>query len=98
MSKYVLYRTAIDDQPIDEELVAVEFGASFEDVLEDLLQAIRDDLSGSPEFANCDVDAYGPEDEEGMTGPDYELMGVVLPPTASENILVDYVVREIEGQ
>ena len=47
MSKYVLYRTAIDDQPIDEELVAVEFGASFEDVLEDLLQAIRDDLSGS---------------------------------------------------
>ena len=46
MSKYVLYRTAIDDQPIDEELVAVEFGASFDDVLEDLLQAIRDDLSG----------------------------------------------------
>ena len=53
-------------------------------------------MSGSPEFANCDVDAYGPEDEEGMTGPDYELMGVVSPPTASENILVDYVGREIE--
>ena len=98
MSKYVLYRTAIDDQPIDEELVAVEFGASFEDVLEDLLQAIRDDLSGSPEFASCDVDAYGPEDEEGMAGPDYELMGAVVPPNASANILVDYVVREIEEQ
>ena len=36
MSKYVLYRTAIDDRPIDEELVAVEFGASFEDVLEEI--------------------------------------------------------------
>ena len=96
MSKYVLYRTAIDDQSIDEELVAVEFGASFDDVLEDLLQAIRDDLSGSPEFANCEVAAYGPEDEDETAGPDYELMGVVSPPTASANILVDYVVREIE--
>ena len=96
MSKYVLYRTAIDDRPIDEELVAVEFGASFDDVLEDLLEAIRDDLSGSPEYASCEVAAYGPEDEEEMAGPDYELMGVVSPPTASENILVDYVVREIE--
>lgn len=96
MSKYVLYRTAIDDQPIDEELVAVEFGASFDDVLEDLLEAIRDDLSGSPEYANCEVAAYGPEDEEETAGPVYELMGVVSPPTASENILVDYVVREIE--
>ena len=96
MSKYVLYRKAIDDQPIDEELVAVEFGASFDDVLEDLLQAIRDDLSGSPEFANCEVAAYGPEDEDETAGPDYELMGVVSPPTASANILVDYVVREIE--
>lgn len=96
MSKYVLYRTAIDDQPIDEELVAVEFGASIEDVLEDLLQAIRDDLSGSPEFANCDVDAYGPEDEDDMSGPDYVLMGAVVPPNAPANILVDYVVREIE--
>mgnify|MGYP005803431809 CR=1 FL=1 len=97
MSKFVLYRTAVDDQWIEEEVVAVEYGASFEDVLEDLLQAIRDDLSGAPEYDNCEVNAYGPDDEYGISSDGYEMTGVVLPPNASENVVVDYVAREVEA-
>ena len=103
MNKYILYRIGIleeDDVNRDEgeaeEMVAVEYGDSIDAVLESLLRAVRDDLSEMPEYAQCGVDAYGPHFEN-CSGNTYDMMGVVIPPVAEKNILVDYIVEEEEA-
>ena len=49
--KYILYRSFgnLDRDVRKHELVAVEYGASIEDVTERLIQAVTDDLEGLPE-------------------------------------------------
>lgn len=103
MNKYILYRIGIveeDDEDRDEveaeEMVAVEFGDTIDDVLENLLRAVRDDLSEMPEYAQCEVNAYGPHSEN-CSGNTYDMMGVVCPPAAEKNILIDYIVEEEEA-
>lgn len=53
-------------------------------------------LSEMPEYAQCEVDAYGPHFEN-CSGNTYDMMGVVIPPVAEKNILVDYIVEEEEA-
>ena len=103
MNKYILYRTGICDEDEDrpdeveaEEMVAVEFGDSIDAVLDSLLRAVRDDLSEMPEYAQCEVFAYGPHFEN-CSGNTYDMMGVISPPVAEKNILVDYIVEEEEA-
>lgn len=103
MNKYILYRIGVDDEDNEdnedreaEELVGVEFGDTLDDVLEDLLAGIRDDLSGMDEYAGCEVNAHGPLDDNFNQSP-FNFIGVVLPPVAEENIVVDYIV-EVEEQ
>ena len=103
MNKYILYRIGgveEDDEDRDEveaeEMVAVEYGDSIDAVLDNLLRAVRDDLSEMPEYAQCEVDAYGPHFEN-CSGNTYDMMGVVIPPVAEKNILVDYIVEEEEA-
>lgn len=103
MNKYVLYRIGIveedeeDREEVEaEELVAVEYGNSIDDVLDNLLRAVRDDLSEMPEYAQCEVNAYGPHFEY-RSGNTYDMTGVVCPPAAEKNILIDYIVEEEEA-
>lgn len=103
MNKYILYRIGMvsedgednEDQEM-EELVAVEFGDDLDGVLEDILRDVRDDLSGMSEYEKCDVDVHGPT-EGNYNNPPFNFLGVVLPPSAEKNILVDYTV-EVEEQ
>ena len=103
MNKYILYRNGIYEEDEDdgadrevEELVAVEYGQALDDVLEDILRDIRDDLTSMAEYAKCSADAYGPIDEDYDNAP-FNFMGVVIPPAAEKNILIDYTV-EVEEQ
>ena len=103
MNKYILYRNGIYEEDEDdgedrevEELVAVECGQALDDVLEDILRDIRDDLTSMAEYAKCSADAYGPIDENYDKAP-FNFMGVVIPPVAEKNILIDYTV-EVEEQ
>lgn len=99
MNKYILYRIGINDEDDEdsenreaEELVGVEFGDTLDDVLEDLLAGIRDDLSGMSEYEGCEVNAHGPLDDN-FNQSHLNFIGVVLPPVAEENIVVEYVVE-----
>lgn len=102
MEKYILYRLGKlnEDNEVDpsdsEELVAVEYGNTLDDVLEDILRGIRDDLEGLGEYAKCSFDAYGPTDQN-YTHPPFSFMGVVVPPAANANILYDYTVEVEES-
>ena len=103
MNKYILYRIGLNSEDNDdredqeaEELVGVEFGNTLDDVLEDLLAGVREDLSGMGEYAMCEINAQGPLFDN-FNNPPFNFMGVVIPPVAEENIVVDYIV-EVEDQ
>ena len=93
--KYKLYRSFgdLDKDVKKHELVAVEYGSTIEDV-ED---ALINDLAGDAEYAGCETSAYAPEpikDFRKVKRYDYEMMGIVYPPHAETNILIDYGIIE----
>ena len=86
--KYILYRSFGDlDKDIKKhELVAVETGRNIDDVTDALIKAVADA-------------AYAPEpikDYRKVRRYQYEMMGIVYPPNADKNILIDYGVVEAE--
>ena len=91
--KYILYRSFGDlDKDIKKhELVAVETGKNIDDV--------ADDLAGMPEYEHCETAAYAPEpvkDFRKVRRYQYEMMGIVYPPNADKNILIDFGIVEKE--
>ena len=99
--KYKLYRSLgnPDKAVRKHELVAVETGKSICDVTDALIQAVRDDLAGLPEYARCETGAYAPEQVHSFRQVkryQYEMMGVVIPKYAEKNILIDYGIIEEE--
>ena len=94
--KYILYRSFGDlDKDIKKhELVAVEIGKNIDDVADALIKAAADDLAGMPEFEH-----YTPEpikDFRKVRRYQYEMTGIVYPPNADKNILIDYGIVETE--
>lgn len=80
-------------------LVAVETGKNIDDVADALIRAVRDDLSERPEHAHCETAAYAPEPIKSFRRVRryrYEMMGIVYPKYAEENILIDYGIIEEE--
>lgn len=75
-----------------EELVAVELGESYFDVVQAIVDAINADLSELPESEGCSV--YCRESGNSDNDCVAEFIGVIAPPFASENILKQYTVRE----
>ncbi len=99
--KYILYRSLrnLDRQVKQHELVAVEFGKSIDDVTDALIKDAADDLAAMPEYAHCETAAYAPEpmdETRRVKRYQYEMTGIVYPPYAEKNILIDYGIVEVE--
>ena len=99
MRKYKLFRSTgdLDKSVRKHELVAVENGSSIDEVTDALIHAVRDDLAEMPEYAHCETAAYAPEPVKSFRRVkryQYEMMGVVYPKYAEENILIDYGIIE----
>lgn len=99
--KYILCRSLGDlDKAVKKhELVAVEIGKNIDDVADALIKAAADDLAGMPEFEHCETAAYAPEpikDFRKVRRYQYEMTGIVYPPNADKNILIDYGIVETE--
>ena len=99
MKKYLLYRNRPEDADEEQraELIAVEHGNDIDAVLDMLISAIQDDVAETPGFECCDCAVYPPELErrDSVTeNGEYSIVTAVIPPSAPENILVDYTVFE----
>ena len=88
--KYKLFRSPgdLDKAVRKHELVAVETGKSIDDVADALIRAVRDDLAEMPEYAHCET--------RRVRRYRYEMMGIVYPKYAEENVLIDYGIIEEE--
>lgn len=92
MKKFLIYRLIGDEEEsTEEELVAVEYGITFEEVEQSIFDAINADLSELPESQGCEVMCervdYGDE-YDGM-----EFVGIIVPPSAPQNTVLHYSVR-----
>lgn len=99
--KYILYRSLGDlDKAVKKhELVAVETGKNIDDVTDALVKAAADDLAGMSEYERCETAAYAPEpvkDFRKVRRYQYEMTGIVYPPNADKNILIDYGIVETD--
>lgn len=97
--KYKLFRSlgSLDKDVRKHELVAVEYGDSILDVEDALVKDAADDLAGDPQYAGCATSAYAPEPVRSFRRVNryaYEMMGIVSPPNASKNVLIDFGIVE----
>lgn len=92
MNKYLIYRLIGDEEEsAEEELVAVEYGWAFEDVEQSIYDAINADLSELPESKGCEVMCEQVDD--GSEDIVLDFIGIIVPPSAPENIIMHYSVR-----
>ena len=99
--KYKVYRSLgdLDKQVTKHTLIAVEYGKDIYDVTPALVKAVTDELMNSPEYDKCDAWANAPEEIGSFRRVkryNYEMLGVVSPPNAPENILIDFGIVEEE--
>lgn len=99
--KYILYRSlgSIDKEVKKHELIAVEVGRSIDEVADALIKDAADDLSAMPEYQHCETAAFAPEPVEDfhhVKRYQYEMTGIVYPPHAEKNILIDFGIVETE--
>ena len=96
--KYILYRSLGDlDKAVKKhELVAVETGKNIDDVTDALVKAAADDLAGMPEYERCETAAEPVKDFRKVRRYQYEMTGIVYPPNADKNILIDYGIVETD--
>ena len=98
---YKLFRSPrnLEQTVRKHELGAVETGKSIDDVADALIHAVRDDLAEMPEYAHCETAAFAPEPIKSFRRERryrYEMMGIVYPKYAEENVLIDYGIIEEE--
>lgn len=74
----------------------MEYGEDSEAVAQILVDNVTADTAELDEAAGCDTFAYAPESSDQLDY-DYEVTGIISPASASENILVNYIVREREA-
>lgn len=99
--KYILYRSfgSIDRDVKKHEIVGVEFGKSIDDVTDALIRDAADDLAALPEYEHCETAAFAPEpikDFRRVKRYQYEMVGIVYPPHADKNILIDFGIVEAD--
>lgn len=79
-----------------QKVVAVEFGNNINEVIKDIIRDVNEDLEFNPKYKGCDtsaniVNGVLVEPEPGSVFG-LGITGMVYPPNAPENILVDYAV------
>lgn len=99
--KYILYRSQgdIDKAVKKHELVGVEIGQSINEVENALIKAAVDDLAALPEYQHCETAAYATEpikEFRRVKRYQYEMVGIVYPPKADKNILIDFGIVEAD--
>lgn len=75
-----------------QKLVAVEYGDSIVDVEDALVKKTADDLVGAPQYAGYATTAYSPKPVRFFRRIKqfaYEMMGIVSPPDAPKNMMID---------
>jgi len=97
--KYILYRLfgSDEDEVRQHEIVAVETGRNINAVTDALIKAVADDLAAMPEYEHCGTAAYAPEPVARGSRKSfyqYEMTGIVYPPYAEKNILIDFGIVE----
>lgn len=97
--KYILYRSfgSIDKNVRKHELIGVEIGRNIDEVTDALIKDAADDLSAMPEYEHCETAAFAPEpvkDFRRVKRYQYEMTGIVYPPHADKNILIDFGIVE----
>jgi hypothetical protein len=99
MNKYIVYRMLGEEDEPDrkKELVAVEYGKSINDVTPALIRDINADLAGMPEYAGFQTAAFEPLSTCKYQNR-YPMQGIVMPPKADENILIDFEIEEMLAQ
>lgn len=101
MKKYKIYRSfgSIDKQIKQHTLIGVEYGKDIYDATPALIRAVTDELENSPEYEKCHAWANTLEEIHSFRKVkryNYEMLGVVSPPNASENILIEFGIVESE--
>ena len=95
--EYDILKSAIRSlKKYDIEIVALK---NIDDVTDALVKAAADDLAGMPEYERCETAAYAPEpvkDFRKVRRYQYEMTGIVYPPNADKNILIDYGIVETD--
>jgi hypothetical protein len=99
--KFILYRSLgdIDTAVKKHELVGVEIGRSIDEVANALIKAAADELAALPEYQHCKTAAYAPEpikEFRRVKRYQYEMMGIVYPPKAEKNILIEFGIVEAD--
>ena len=97
--KYILYRSFgnIDNDIRKHELAAVEYAPNIYEATDSLVRAVADDLAGIAEYVGFETTAFAPEPVQPFRKVkrySYVITGQVIPPNASENILIEYGVIE----
>lgn len=87
--------------PVQPELVAVEYGNSIHEVVDDLMRAIVDELSCTEEYKSYQFTAILEESTEILSlytdrKFNYRMQGIVMPIYGKENLLVDFGVVEVK--
>ena len=96
MKKFIVYRLPVNksEPRSNAELVSVVYGENIVEATPSLVKAAASDLSAMPEYFGWQTTAYEPEEMHPGQKYQYIMHGVVYPPNAAENILVDFVIRE----
>ena len=95
--KYVLYRSRgeIARDVKKHTIVAVEYGESIQDVTMELIKDVIDELKEDKTFQGCDATALAPKRVwENAHRYQYVMTGIVVPPRAKKNILIEFGVVE----
>jgi hypothetical protein len=98
MKKYTVYRAEGQaDRNLNKHvLIAIEYGEDIDAATKAIIRAVETDLSEAPQYAGCEVAAYPPERRDFARTKRYQyyVTGIVAPPNAPENTLVEYGVIE----
>ena len=97
--KYKIFKTKgkIDRDIRKHELIGIEYGKDIYSATDDIIRAVTDDLKETEEYQHVDVSAYAPEPVEDFRRShryDYYSLGIVSPPHAAKNILIEYGIIE----
>lgn len=105
MKKFKVYRSFgdLDKQIRKHELIAVEYGTSIEKVEEAIIKCIKSDLDTNPDaqayrnFTTLVYELEFNEDNHKNKTYKYCTIGIIQPDYASENIVIEYGIKEEES-
>lgn len=99
--KYLLFRSfgRLDKNVKKHELVDVVISKNIDEAAEALTKAAASALAFLPEYEHCETAAYAPKPIKSFRRVkryQYEILGIVYPPYADKNILIEFGIVEAD--